>query len=115
MASDFPPLPGIASAAPNLAGNGEPISANDETKMAADSNPGLARSRLIDHFKRAYQIIVGLAIARACVKVLPHGFSGFPDLEFWLFATLFVTLVPSFHGGDRSLDIKYLGRNFLFP
>src|SRR5208283_1421724 len=28
----------------------------------------------------------------------------------WMFATLFITLVPIFHGGDRSLDQKYSGR-----
>ena len=30
------------------------------------------RSRLIDHFKRAYQIIVGLAITLACTKLFPN-------------------------------------------
>ena len=69
------------------------------------------RSRLIDHFKRAYQIIVGLAITLACTKLFPAGipsFAIFSDTSFWLFCTFLITVVPIFHGGDRSLDIKYL-------
>jgi hypothetical protein len=67
------------------------------------------RSRLIDHFKRAYQIIVGLAITLACTKLFPDGVPQIPsDTSFWLFCIFFITVVPIFHGGDRSLDIKYL-------
>ena len=67
------------------------------------------RSRLIDHFKRAYQIIVGLAITLACTKLFPNDIAQIPeDTSFWLFCTFFITVVPIFHGGDRSLDIKYL-------
>lgn len=67
------------------------------------------RSRLVDHFKRAYQIVVGLSITLACTKLFPTGFVQFPlDTSFWLFCAFFVTVVPIFHGGDRSLDIKYL-------
>jgi hypothetical protein len=69
----------------------------------------LERSRLIDHFKRAYQIIVGLAITLACTKLFPNGAFEIPkDTSFWLFCAFFITIVPIFHGGDRSLDIKYL-------
>ena len=68
------------------------------------TDPNPARARLIDHFKRAYQIIVGLAITLACTKL----FSSESTLSFWLFCTFFVTVVPIFHGGDRSLDVKYL-------
>jgi hypothetical protein len=78
-----------------------------ETPVNADQQ----RSRLIDHFKRAYQIIVGLAITLACTKLVPDGFPSvgiFSDTSFWLFCTFFITVVPIFHGGDRSLDIKYL-------
>ncbi len=74
--------------------------------------PGLQdqqRSRLIDHFKRAYQIIVGLAITQACSKLFPDGHFTLADPAFWMFCTFFITVVPIFHGGDRSLDIKYLG------
>ena len=74
---------------------------------AADAN--LQRSRLVDHFKRAYQIIVGLAVTLACTKLFPHGIARHPDSTFWLFCTFFITVVPIFHGGDRSLDLKYLG------
>ena len=67
------------------------------------------RSRLIDHFKRAYQIIVGLAITLACGKVFAGGSVDFNDPALFMFAAFFVTVVPIFHGGDRSLDLKYLG------
>lgn len=66
------------------------------------------RSRLIDHFKRAYQIIVGLAITLACGKVFARGTVELSDPALYLFGTFFITVVPIFHGGDRSLDIKYL-------
>ena len=67
------------------------------------------RSRLIDHFKRAYQIIVGLAITLACTKLFPNDDPSIPwDTSFWLFCIFFITVVPIFHGGDRSLDVKYL-------
>ncbi|MET3909124.1 hypothetical protein ABID59_003478 [Bradyrhizobium sp. S3.3.6] len=69
------------------------------------------RSRLVDHFKRAYQIIVGVSITVACSNLFPGKFISFPlDTSFWLFGAFFVTAVPIFHGGDRSLDIKYLHR-----
>lgn len=67
------------------------------------------RSRLIDHFKRAYQIIVGLAITLACTKLFPNDSPSIrSDTSFWLFCIFFITVVPIFHGGDRSLDVKYL-------
>jgi hypothetical protein len=72
------------------------------------------RPRLIDHFKRAYQIIVGLAITLACTKLVPDGIPSsriFLDTSFWLFCAFFITIVPIFHGGDRSLDIKYLRKS----
>jgi hypothetical protein len=66
------------------------------------------RARLIDHFKRAYQVIVGVAITVACSKLFPGGWQSV-DITFWTFCTFFITVVPIFHGGDRSLDLKYLG------
>jgi hypothetical protein len=69
----------------------------------------LQRSRLIDHFKRAYQVIVGLAITLACGKVFAQGTFKLADPALLLFCTFFITVVPIFHGGDRSLDLKYLG------
>lgn len=74
-----------------------------------EARAGQERSRLIDHFKRAYQIIVGLAITSACGKLLPEGLASLWTLPFWQFCTFFITIVPIFHGGDRSLDVKYLG------
>ncbi|MGJ5177429.1 hypothetical protein ACQR16_05945 [Bradyrhizobium oligotrophicum] len=77
--------------------------------MSETPEQKLERSRLVDHFKRAYQIVVGLSITIACTKLFPDQFITFPlDASFWLFCTFFVTVVPIFHGGDRSLDIKYL-------
>lgn len=73
------------------------------------SDPNQERSRLIDHFKRAYQIIVGLAITLACTKLFLTGIVAVPDITLWLFCIFFITVVPIFHGGDRSLDVKYLG------
>jgi hypothetical protein len=73
------------------------------------ADPNQERSRLIDHFKRAYQIIVGLAITLACTKLFPSGIATAPDVTLWLFGIFFITVVPIFHGGDRSLDVKYLG------
>src|SRR6266571_165610 len=73
--------------------------------VAPAHDPAQARARLIDHFKRAYQIIVGLAITIACTKL----FTSETTLSLWLFCTFFITVVPIFHGGDRSLDVKYLG------
>jgi hypothetical protein len=75
----------------------------------SDATQDLERSRLIDHFKRAYQIVVGLAITLACTKLFATGFFKWPlDVSFWLFCAFFITVVPIFHGGDRSLDVKYL-------
>lgn len=69
----------------------------------------IERPRLVDHFKRAYQIVVGLSITLACAKLFPAGLPNLPlDTSFWLFWIFFVTIVPIFQGGDRSLDIKYL-------
>ena len=68
------------------------------------------RSRLIDHFKRVYTIIAGLAITEAVRRLvpLPENWLGGPAL--WLFVIFFLTIVPIFHGGDRSLDLKYMER-----
>lgn len=77
--------------------------------LPALPSPDPERSRLVDHFKRAYQIIVGVAITLACTKLFPAGFPQWPwDTSAWLFGVFFITIVPIFHGGDRSLDIKYL-------
>ncbi len=62
--------------------------------------------RLIDHFKRVYAVVAGLALSEACRHTLPAQSLG--EYQLWMFAALFITLVPIFHGGDRSLDHKYL-------
>lgn len=66
------------------------------------------RSRLIDHFKRLYSIIVGLAITEGCRKLLPFDAAHFSFPSLWMFCAFLVTVVPLFQGGDRSLDLKYL-------
>jgi len=78
------------------------------TREAAEQQASQARGRLIDHFKRVYSIIAGLAITEACKRLWPVGGAGFPDVRTWMFLTFFITVVPIFHGGDRSLDHKYL-------
>jgi cytochrome bd-type quinol oxidase subunit 2 len=66
------------------------------------------RSRLIDHFKRLYTIIAGLAITEACRKLMPIDPDTFRASSLWMFLAFLVTIVPIFQGGDRSLDLKYL-------
>jgi hypothetical protein len=78
-------------------------------ERASAERASVERVRLVDHFKRAYQIIVGLAITAACTKLFADGTIKFPlDISFWLFCAFFITVVPIFHGGDRSLDVKHL-------
>jgi len=67
------------------------------------------RERLLDHFKTAYQIVIGVAISIACTNLFADGVVKFPpDISFWTFCIFFITVMPIFHGGDRSLDLKYL-------
>lgn len=73
------------------------------------------RKRLVDHFKRVYSIIVGLAITEACKKLFPFSPASFGDYQIWMFAALFVSIVPIFHGGDRSLDRKYIAQPAVTP
>jgi len=65
------------------------------------------RVRLVDHFKRVYTIIVGLAITEAVKGQFPPTLETVFGPPGWMFWTFFITIVPIFHGGDRSLDIKY--------
>jgi hypothetical protein len=74
--------------------------------MSAPVQDTKPHERLIDHFKRVYSIVAGLALTDACRRALPIADLG--DYRLWMFAAFFVTLVPIFHGGDRSLDQKYL-------
>lgn len=67
-----------------------------------------ARLRLIDHFKRVYTIVVGLAITEGVKNLFPLSPQDLPMPAIWMFGTFFVTIVPIFHGGDRSLDFKYM-------
>jgi len=80
-----------------------------DNHMTDDQNNRQDRSRLIDHFKRVYTIVAGLAITEAVRRQFPLSLSTLTNPSFWMFLTFFVTLVPIFHGGDRSLDVKYLG------
>ncbi|MEA2861896.1 MAG: hypothetical protein QOC72_3935 [Methylobacteriaceae bacterium] len=69
------------------------------------------RARLIDHFKRVFAIIAGLALTEACRRLLPaQPALVWPGPNLWMFITLFVTIIPIFHGGDRSLDFRHLER-----
>jgi hypothetical protein len=79
----------------------------ETTQKDFEQQERLARARLIDHFKRVYSIIAGLAITEACKRLwLAGGPESTPQL--WMFLTFFITVVPIFHGGDRSLDQKYI-------
>ena len=73
------------------------------------------RKRLVDHFKRVYSIIAGLAITEACKKLFPFSLASLGDYRFWMFAALFISVVPIFHGGDRSLDRKYIDHPAVTP
>jgi Na+/proline symporter len=67
------------------------------------------RARLIDHFKRVFAIIAGLALTEACRRLLPaQPALVWPGPNLWMFITLCVTVIPIFHGGDRSLDFRHL-------
>jgi hypothetical protein len=62
----------------------------------------LERSRLVDHFKRAYQIVFGLSITIACTSFFPNSFISFPlDTSVWLFGAFLVTVIPIFQGSER--------------
>lgn len=79
------------------------------TAAKPKTDPVVQRERLVDHFKAAYQIVVGIAITIACTNLFADGTIKFPlDVSFWLFGIFFITVMPIFHGGDRSLDLKYL-------
>lgn len=80
----------------------------DATLAPADPSVIRDRARLIDHFKRVYSIIAGLAITEACKQMWPFSLASFGDYPFLMFSTFFITIVPIFHGGDRSLDLKYI-------
>ena len=86
------------------------MAATDQTTVTDEVAPNWRnRSRLIDFFKRLFAIIAGLAITEACKRLLPANPTfALPGPSFWMFVTLFVTIVPIFHGGDRSLDVRHL-------
>jgi hypothetical protein len=78
------------------------------TRPAHDVTPDAkmdAHNRTIDHFKQVYAIIAGLALTEACLRVMPLVSAW--DFRIPMFFTLLITVVPIFHGGDRSLDLKY--------
>jgi hypothetical protein len=66
-----------------------------------------ANTRLIDHFKRVYTIIVGLAITEGCKHLWPLDPASIFEPNVWMFLAFFITVIPIFHGGDRALDHKY--------
>lgn len=76
--------------------------------MTNSTNAARDRARLIDHFKRLYSIVAGLAITEAVRRLFPLSPSDVPWPQFWMFCTFLITIVPIFHGGDRSLDVKHI-------
>jgi len=73
--------------------------------MPDEVTPKEKRGRVIDHAKRLYSIVVGLAVAEACKRLFP--FDSWNSTTFVLFCTFLVTIIPIFQGFDRSLDAKY--------
>jgi uncharacterized membrane protein SirB2 len=73
-----------------------------------------ARSRVVEHWKRFFAILVGFALTYAVIRtyscVLNHEWSGV-----WCFGALVVTLPPVFLGMERSLDLRYLQDNSAIP
>lgn len=73
------------------------------------------RARVIDHVKRLFAIVCGLAITVAST----NAFTCLVIAKDWVgvlqyLATLF-TIVPIFHGAERSLDLQYLRRDSGVP
>jgi hypothetical protein len=92
--------------------DGCPSTAQEQSQINDEKGQRLEeRKRLVDHFKRVYSIIAGLAITEACKKLFPFSLASFGDCQFWMFASLFISIVPIFHGSDRSLDRKYVNQS----
>ena len=64
--------------------------------MSDAVTPKEKRGRVVDHAKRLYSIVVGLAVAEACKRLFP--FDSWNSTTFVLFCTFLVTIV-----GLRSL------------
>ena len=75
---------------------------------AAPAQSAAAKSRLIDYFKRLFAIVAGLAITEAVKRALTFSPADMPWPTLWMFCGFLITIIPIFHGGDRSLDLKYL-------
>lgn len=73
-----------------------------------------ARSRVVDHWKRFFAILVGFALTYAVIRtyscILQHEWNGV-----YCFVALVVTLPPVFLGMERSLDLRYLQKNSPIP
>lgn len=65
------------------------------------------RRGLMDHFKTVYAIIAGLAITDAAESGLPKHYKDIGQPQFWMFCTLFITIIPMFQGADRSLVMRH--------
>jgi hypothetical protein len=69
------------------------------------------QGRLIDHVKRVYSLVVGLALTEACKNLLHNEILDVHWASLWIFLTFFITVVPIFQGGDRFLDVTYFDRD----
>ena len=74
--------------------------------MPDEVTPKEKRGRVVDHAKRLYSIVVGLAVAEACKRLFP--FDSWNSTTFILFCTFLVTIIPIFQGFDRSLDVNIM-------
>lgn len=65
------------------------------------------RNRVVDHWKRLFAIVSGFSITVACVRAYSCLLVG--DVHgLMLFVAFIATLLPVFHGMERSLDLRYL-------
>ena len=63
--------------------------------------------RLNDHFKTVYAIIAGVAITDAIGALTSSDGGALIEQRVMRFCTLLITLLPIFHGSDRSLEIRH--------
>jgi hypothetical protein len=65
--------------------------------------------RVVDHMKRLFAIVCGLALTLGCVNAYTcYNRSDADTVGILQFVILLVSVVPIFHGAERSLDLKYL-------
>lgn len=65
--------------------------------------------RVVDHMKRLFAIVCGLALTLSCINAYTCFNQPTADqVGILQFVILLISIVPVFHGAERSLDLKYL-------